>query len=649
MAEPKTAVLLSAPKSAGSEQKSKKPARSLRFELTLQETTKETYSEFSYLDLVSKEKEKHVRHKVKANGVHPPDDPFGDSDDNVKEIARRFEEKYGTGDGMQRKKHRDVSELGQGYDENDPFIDNSDVHEEDLPSNQRPEFGGFYINRGALRLELIDGADPGRPPPARRKRVRRLSSDADDDVTTGEEQEPGVKRPRKRLGRPPKKDPSLLQKKKRRAIDGLLKKKPSLTVKELLEQKKAHRELQRAAETPPPAQPPAAAAEPAAETVNAAEAPTNGTAQTNGHDGSRDSMDETIAHVVAAAARQAGSSPATGGAERSSPPPPPAARKPERCRRPSEDDLPHLTPELAQLVTAIKAAAELAGRSGEGKMKFFTPEVNKMLLNIELRCQQELRRNDRQAVYLHLAAHLPCGTQTLIKRAKQLVLDEEKTVIRRPLNRLKESIAATMPGLKERYAEDCKKVMEAKELPMPDSKKAEQPAGAPDAKPPALPRKRFRWNDTTREHLHRVIEVRAHSFKMLKKRQGSVEEFLKTFLDTDVLPLWEKGWMTGRELMKRCLPVFQEEIKKKTRPGMKVTGTPPRKVGRPPSDSGSRHAARTAFATTTTDQSGGQGGPRRLPTAGAAASGRCPLPCRAALTGRRPRLPLPHRRRRRHL
>ena len=38
--------------------------------------------------------EKHVRHKVKANGAHPPDDPFGDSDDNVKELARRFEEKY---------------------------------------------------------------------------------------------------------------------------------------------------------------------------------------------------------------------------------------------------------------------------------------------------------------------------------------------------------------------------------------------------------------------------------------------------------------------------------------------------------------------------------------------------------------------------
>ena len=83
--------------------------------------------------------------------------------------------------------------------------------------------------------------------------VRRLSSDADDDVTTGEEQEPGVKRPRKRLGRPPKKD-SLQKRLKQRAIDGLLKKKKSVTVKELLEQKKAQK-LHRLTEASPQPQP----------------------------------------------------------------------------------------------------------------------------------------------------------------------------------------------------------------------------------------------------------------------------------------------------------------------------------------------------------------------------------------------------------
>ncbi|XP_037071353.1 ubinuclein-2-like [Pollicipes pollicipes] len=413
--------------------------------------------------------EKHVQLKVKANGTHASEDPFGrHGNDDVKEIAKRFEEKYGTGAGMRRKKHKDVAELGVGYDETDPFIDNSDVYDEDLPANKRPARGGFYIN------------------------VRRLSSDADDDVTTGDDQEPGGKRPRKRLGRPPKKDGTLLQKKKRRAIDGLLKKKTSLTVKEMIEQKKAQNRLQRSSPSPPPDSPIAPA---------------------NGHD----SMDETIATVVAAA----------------------------------------LSAELAELVAAIKAAAV---ESNGGKQKFFTPEVNKMLLNIELRSQQELLRNDRQAVYLHLAARLPCGAQTLTKRAKQLVLNEEKHVIRRPLNRLKEAIDATMPTLQERYAEECKKIMEAKDLPMPDSKKAEQPA-KDDAKPPRLPRKRFRWSEATSTRLRRVVEVRAHSFKMLKKRQGSAEEFLKTFLQTDVLPLWENGWMTAKELMKHALPVFQEEIK----------------------------------------------------------------------------------------
>ena len=52
----------------------------------------------------------------------------------------------------------------------------------------------------------------------------------------------------------------------------------------------------------------------------------------------------------------------------------------ERSRRPSEDDLPRLSPELAELVTAIKDAAVRAGKTGESKQKFFSPEVNKMLL-----------------------------------------------------------------------------------------------------------------------------------------------------------------------------------------------------------------------------------------------------------------------------
>ena len=56
--------------------------------------------------------EKHVRHKVKANGSHPAEDPFGESDDNVKEIARRFEEKYVSFGG--REAYRTASGVGFG-------------------------------------------------------------------------------------------------------------------------------------------------------------------------------------------------------------------------------------------------------------------------------------------------------------------------------------------------------------------------------------------------------------------------------------------------------------------------------------------------------------------------------------------------------
>lgn len=54
MARVKTKSLLSASKPTGNRPKTS--TRSLRFELTLKETTKEEYSEFNYLDLIEEEK-----------------------------------------------------------------------------------------------------------------------------------------------------------------------------------------------------------------------------------------------------------------------------------------------------------------------------------------------------------------------------------------------------------------------------------------------------------------------------------------------------------------------------------------------------------------------------------------------------------------
>eukprot|EP00061_Rhincodon_typus_P013062 g39199.t1 len=61
---------------------------------------------------------------------------------------------------------------------------------------------------------------------------------------------------------------------------------------------------------------------------------------------------------------------------------------------------------------------------GEGKKKFFTPDINTILLDIELQVQ-ELNVTLRSGVYSYLASFLPCSKDALLKRLKKLHLNDQ--------------------------------------------------------------------------------------------------------------------------------------------------------------------------------------------------------------------------------
>ena len=81
-------------------------------------------------------------------------------------------------------KYKDFNYLGQGYDENDSFIDNTDATDEKVPANMAPKKGGFYINKGNLKLEKISEKKKGK-----RNGENEEKSDEDDVVQINDDDE----------------------------------------------------------------------------------------------------------------------------------------------------------------------------------------------------------------------------------------------------------------------------------------------------------------------------------------------------------------------------------------------------------------------------------------------------------------------------
>merc|ERR1712012_1061840 len=126
--------------------------RTYRFSLKLTDEAK-NYPEFNWLDLVAKEEESRLESKRKEVQNQMLDPYASDDEDQLKALAKKFEEKYGGATEKIKKKKKarkldDYADLGYGYDSDDPFIDNSEVHDEIVPENLTTAHGGFYVNSG---------------------------------------------------------------------------------------------------------------------------------------------------------------------------------------------------------------------------------------------------------------------------------------------------------------------------------------------------------------------------------------------------------------------------------------------------------------------------------------------------------------------
>lgn len=122
--------------------------QTVRLEVVLKDPTEEGCVEFSYPELLlcgdSRKKSVHL------------EDPYNDEQrerHEVEMLAKKFEAKYGGKPHKHRKDRlQDLIDIGYGYDETDPFIDNSEAYDELVPASLTTKYGGFYINTGTLQF-----------------------------------------------------------------------------------------------------------------------------------------------------------------------------------------------------------------------------------------------------------------------------------------------------------------------------------------------------------------------------------------------------------------------------------------------------------------------------------------------------------------
>ncbi|XP_041642245.1 ubinuclein-1-like isoform X2 [Cheilinus undulatus] len=220
---------------------------------------------------------------------------------------------------------------------------------------------------------------------------------------------------------------------------------------------------------------------------------------------------------------------------------------------------------------------------GESKKKFFSPEINSVLLDVELQCREHGSQL-RSKVFTHLSSFLPCSKDTLLKRVKKLLVAhmEGQPDVEDPVQKLKEAIGKVMPDQIATFLENCQAYEQVKASKATEERDGKQAlsAGPEDnveekSGKKGGPRKWFKWNEEIRECFSQVVRVKMEGYKKERKGSQEMEEYLKTLLDNEVKPLWPKGWIQSRVLLRvskkvlglsPSLPVKRAKSEKRQQP-----------------------------------------------------------------------------------
>ncbi|XP_027875036.1 ubinuclein-1 isoform X1 [Xiphophorus couchianus] len=554
-------------------------AETVRLVLTLFEPGKRSFPEFNYSELIEDELQQTddvplSRLELEERREH----------EEAAAVARQSEQKYA---GRHKNKDRieDLLDIGYGYDDEDSFIDNSEAYDEFVPSTLTTKFGGFYVNSGILHFrqatDTDDSTDEGIFQPTKKRKL---------------EGEPNPKKWGKALGAM-KTNTNVSNTSKLGVDEGKLKKKKkakTLSVTSMLKKFQREKERERQKQGKARQTTTAAVTEPAT-TASMSTADAAG----GGSSGLTDPLLSLIGSTNDNALIQAAStvdfdidldSLLEVSEESLSPKSLPQTAAEAQLDIKSDDQIQQnvqsegesqflttktsllptprseqlqlqaeagpvvltqstplpegLPPELEDSIWSLVMAAKTS--EGESKLKFFSPDINSILLNIELQCQEQSSQL-RSKVYKHLSSFMPCSKDTLLKRVKKLLIthEEETPGAEDQLQQLKEAIERSMPEQVACFQESCQAYEQAK-----TSKETEEDTVVEKSTRKAVPKKLFKWNQEIRDCLGLLLKEKLATCQKEGKEGQELEEYMKTVLDNEVKPLWPKGWMQSRVLMR---------------------------------------------------------------------------------------------------
>jgi len=548
--------------------KKEETPKTRRFNLTLTESTDDTFPEFSYLELFNSG-DKNGHDDSNAPQEYDPDDPFAIGDraahDKLVNLAKKYEDKYNTPKSGKRKRKdrvRDLVNLGDGYDEEDSFVDNSEAYDEYMPCSVSTKYGGFYINTGHLVLIPVEDESNQDVMPCRKK-PRKMNALTDSEESSSSDDE---RKPSKSIKKKHSRDLTGFNVVKKRIKKSFapskILKKPAVVIKQ--QNGLANHEVPKVSLVAQPlvAQPLTIVANNCSPTTKL---PPVGQTSTNQFPSDAEKLFACTVRLSRSLSVLAGEK----------------SKMDDVCVPDDEILLPSvdltinnallvtnidaqlcrtdtqvskvqfsiesqtLSPDLREAIEKVAAAARL---SEGGRIKQFTPEVNDILLKIE-DLNRAASSNIRFETMTKLGTYFACGKDGLMKRALKRSLTESDAKLKEATTNLKEAIRIVMLPLIEQYNADNRNDGESENKSESDDDENDE-LTLKQKKIADCRKKTFLWTDVTRQCLCRVVEIRMERYEVSKLRKEPARSYLLSFLNSTVKPLWETGWIQMRDLLR---------------------------------------------------------------------------------------------------